>query len=347
MIYKTLIRPLLFTLEAETAHHISLSLLNILKSSGGRKILSSLFHYETPSLEVKAFGLTFHNPVGLAAGFDKNAHYLEALSLLGFGFVEIGTITFHPQPGNPKPRIKRIPDSKAVWNHLGFNNDGAAAVAERLKKIKLDIPVGINIGKSKIAPIENASEDYLSSFQILYPYGDYFVINVSSPNTPGLRELQKEENLSTLLNTIQKKNTELSSKAQNGPKPILVKISPDLTFQEIDSILTVIRETKAAGIIATNTTLSRTEVSAELPSEGGISGKPIKNRSTEIIRYIVQKTEKRTHLIGCGGIFTSEDAVEKIKAGASLVQLYTGLIYEGPGIVKRIKKELSKKSISP
>ncbi len=342
-IYKTLIRPLLFTFEAEIAHHLALSFLEILNFPAEGKLLRKFFNSDNPDLQTKALGLTFPNPVGLAAGFDKNGEHLEALAALGFGFLEIGTVTYHPQSGNAKPRIIRLPKAKAIWNHLGFNNKGAAAAAEKLKKIKLKIPLGINIGKSKIVPVEESPADYLASFEILYPYGDYFVINVSSPNTPGLRDLQKKVALLNLLNEIRKKNKELSVKLNLPLRPILVKISPDLDFQEIDAILEVIEQTETAGITAANTTLRRTEAFSKLPQSGGISGDPVKTRTTEIIKYIYDKTRGKIVIIGCGGIFTGADAREKLDAGADLVQLYTGLIYEGPEIVKNIKKNLYKK----
>lgn len=332
-IYKNFFRPILFRLDAEQAHEIALSCLEFAYHCPVSNLLRRFFTFEDPALQVQSFGLTFANPVGLAAGFDKNAAHMPALSRLGFGFLEAGTITFHPQPGNPKPRIKRIPEAQALWNWLGFNNDGARAVASRLKQMKPDLPFGINIGKSKIASAEKAVEDYLESFDLLSPYGDYFALNVSSPNTPGLRALQEKEKLEVLLSEIQKRNT--------LRKPLLVKVAPDVDFPLLDSILEVALRHGAAGIIATNTTLSRTGISRSLPAEGGISGAPLRKRSTEIIRYLYQRAGKQMTIIGCGGIFSAEDAFEKIQAGASLVQVYTGLIYEGPRLIRNINRGLA------
>jgi len=300
-------------------------------------MMQASYKLNDPRLTVEALGMTFSNPIGLAAGFDKNACYLKPLSLLGFGFVEVGTITFFPQPGNPKPRIRRIPELQALWNRLGFNNNGAKIIFKRLQKKKLNIPIGINLGKSKSIPLEKAADDYLASFETLYLCGDYFVLNVSSPNTAGLRELQEKTKLSLLLSAIQEKNKTLSQHYQTNAKPLLLKISPDLDFERLDEILELALASNISGIIATNTTTSRTGISVDLPSEGGISGAPLKKRSTAMIRHIFKNVGRKICLIGVGGIFNALDAYEKIKAGASLVQIYTGLIYKGPGLVKEIK----------
>lgn len=325
LFYRNFIRPLFFLLDAERAHNLALSGLQTACSLGGEKLVRAWFGFEHPSLEVKAFNLTFPNPIGLAAGFDKDARHLDALASLGFGFLEAGTVTLHPQRGNPKPRIKRLPDVHGLWNHLGFNNDGAQAVEKRLSQIRLQIPLGVNIGKSKIVPIENAEKDYLASFKFLSLLADYIVLNVSSPNTPGLRTLQDKERISGILREIEEANA--------ARKPVLIKVSPDLDFEALDTLLEVGFQYRVAGFIATNTTLSPDGI-------GGISGGPLKARSTEVIRHIYQRVGKNAIVIGSGGIFSAEDAYEKILAGATLVQIYTGLVYEGPGLVRQILKGL-------
>lgn len=331
-IYKHLLRPILFQFDAERAHDVALSCLALACRFPGSNFLKRFFKFDDPALHVKAFGLTFPNPVGLAAGFDKNAKLAAALSALGVGFLEVGGVTFHPQPGNPKPRIERLPESQALWNWLGFNNDGAAVIAARLKQMKLDVPFGINFTKSRMVPAEKAVEDCLASFNLLLPYGDFFVLNVSSPNTPGLRAFQEKEKLDILLREIQKHNA--------LRKPMLIKVAPDVDFPLLDSILEVALQHGAAGIIATNTTLSRTGISQSLPAGGGISGAPLRARSTEIVRYLYKHAGRQMTIIGCGGIFSADDAWEKIQAGASLIQIYTGLIYEGPFLIKRINQGL-------
>lgn len=333
-----MLRPILFQLDAEWSHWLAVSALKSACVVPGKQVLERTFQVKSEALRTSAFGLSFSNPFGLAAGFDKNARYVEGLETLGFGFLEVGTVTFHAQSGNPKPRIKRIPESQALWNHLGFNNEGAAAMAARLKSIRRTVPLGINIGKSKIAPLEKAAEDYLASFRLLYPYGDYFVLNVSSPNTPGLRDLQKEENLTELLGEIQRMNRELSKNLTI--KPVLVKISPDESLETIDAMASTAMEAGVAGIVATNTTLQREGLNASLPQAGGISGAPLRKRSSEIVRHLYKGARGKLSIIGCGGIFSAEDAFEKIAAGASLVQVYTGLVYEGPELVKKINHGL-------
>lgn len=288
-----------------------------------------------PRLVREVFGLKFPNPVGLAAGFDKNAIVLPAWEGLGFGFAEVGTITAKAQPGNPKPRLFRVPEIGGVINRMGFNNDGAAVVAERLKKLRVTdqwphFPVGINLGKSKVTPLEEATADYLTSFGLLRDLGDYFVLNVSSPNTPGLRKLQDRSALGELFGAVQGVN------ATN--KPILVKIAPDLPWEAIDDVLALVEEHQISGVIATNTTIDHSSVPERRRETGGLSGKPVRARSTEIIRYITSKS--KTPVIGVGGIFSPDDAQEKFDAGAVLVQLYTGFIYEGPALVRTICDKL-------
>ncbi|MEM9264783.1 MAG: quinone-dependent dihydroorotate dehydrogenase [Cyanobacteria bacterium P01_F01_bin.13] len=289
---------------------------------------------------------TFTNPLGLAAGFDKDGIAAECWPLMGFGFAELGTVTCHSQPGNPKPRLFRLPQDKAALNRMGFNNQGSAALAERLVQVPLsaDFPRGINLGKSKITPLDTAADDYLQSFQRLQDLGNYFVVNVSSPNTPGLRSLQAKSQLEPILATLQTANTQ--------QKPLLIKIAPDLAWEDIDDIIDLTQQHRLAGIIATNTTIAkdqlstkRLDVTGNLVTEeaGGISGAPVRQRATEVIRYIYQKTNGQLPIVGVGGIFTADDAWEKITAGASLLQVYTGWIYEGPWMVKNILNGLLKK----
>ena len=277
------------------------------------------------------FGVTFPNPVGLAAGFDKNAVALPAWPALGFGFAEVGTITGRAQPGNPKPRIFRVPEIGGLINRLGFNNDGADAVADRLAHLRKSgkwpsIPVGINIGKSKVTPLDEAALDYLLSFERLQHFGDYFVLNVSSPNTPGLRALQDRDSLDSLLGHMQRRNL--------AGHPLLVKIAPDLEWSAIEEILVLVEEHKLAGIIATNTTIDHSSVPESARQQGGLSGRPLRARSTEVVRFITSRT--KVPVIAVGGIFSADDALEKFDAGAALIQLYTGFIYEGPALVRRI-----------
>lgn len=331
-LYKWFVRPKLFKKDPEEAHQWAMKMLA--KHPHFAHLLTGIYPDEK-RLHVTALGITFPNPIGLAAGFDKNAVYIEYLPRLGFGFLEVGTITQVPQPGNPKPRIRRIEEAEALWNHLGFNNDGADTITERLKNAKPKIPIGVNIGKSKSTPNENAFLDYSAAFEKLAPYGDYFVINISSPNTPGLRQLQDKQNIRTILRAVQAVN--------HHSKPVLVKVSPDLSFEAIDELVEVGLQEKIAGFVATNTTVSRQNLPADIPSEGGISGRPIRERSTEVIRRIKQRGGHKICVIGCGGIFSADDAFEKILAGATLLQLYTGLIYEGPSIVKDINQGLLSK----
>lgn len=296
-----------------------------------------MYVYESKKIEREVFGIKFKNPVGLAAGFDKNGEYVEAFSGLGFGFIEVGTVTPLPQPGNEKPRMFRLPEDEALINRMGFNNKGVEVMAERLRRLKIKAPeivIGGNIGKNKVTPNENAVNDYVICFDKLFDVVDYFVVNVSSPNTPGLRELQEKEPLKALLNTLQQRNNK-----NNISRPILLKIAPDLSNEQLDDIVEIVQETGIAGVIASNTTLDRKGLQNNLKSEmGGLSGRPLTLRSTEVIRYLAQKSNQSFPIIGVGGIHSAQDAKDKMDAGASLVQLYTGFIYEGPGLIKRICK---------
>ncbi len=335
--YKAVIRRILFQFDPEKVHHITFSAIKtLMKIPLVPSVTKSLFKVSDTKLEKEIFGLKFKNQVGLAAGFDKNAVLFDEFSNFGFGFVEVGTVTPKAQPGNPKKRIFRLKDDEAVINRMGFNNDGVDAVVERLKKRKTDIIIGGNIGKNKVTPNENAIDDYMICFEKLFDVVDYFVVNVSSPNTPNLRALQDKEPLTNLLQTLQDKNN-----TKEHPKPILLKIAPDLTDSQLIDIIDIVNTTKIAGVIATNTTISREGLSSEHKGEtGGLSGKPLKNRSTEVIRFLAEKSGKSFPIIGVGGIHSEEDAHEKLQAGADLIQLYTGFIYEGPGLVKRINKSM-------
>ena len=336
--YKSFLRPLLFKMDPEKIHHFTFAALRRAnKIPGMKSFFRSKFLVEDVRLEREVFGLKFKNPVGLAAGFDKDAKLFQELSNLGFGFIEIGTLTPKPQPGNEKKRLFRLKEDGAIINRMGFNNGGVQAAVERLKKNR-NVLIGGNIGKNKITPNEKAVEDYLICFDALFEYVDYFVVNVSSPNTPNLRELQDKEPLTSLLNTLQKRN-----ETKPVPKPILLKIAPDLTDSQLLDIIAIIKETGIAGVIATNTTISREGLTSENKEEtGGLSGKPLKSRSTEVIRFLSEKSNKAFPIIGVGGIHSAEDALEKLEAGASLVQLYTGFIYEGPALVKNINEALLK-----
>jgi dihydroorotate dehydrogenase len=342
--YKLFLRPVMFLVDPEKIHHLVFSILRTLgKIPGATSLLHVTFGYDHPKLKRSLFGLTFENPVGLAAGFDKDAKLVDELASLGFGFVEIGTLTPKPQPGNERPRLFRLPADKALINRMGFNNEGVEAAAKRLQKRRSGIVVGGNIGKNKNTPNEEALQDYQKAFDALYIYVDYFVLNVSSPNTPGLRELQEKEPLRRLLQSV----IDLS-KSKATYKPVLLKIAPDLTDTQLDDIVDILRETKADGVIATNTTISRDQLKTpaaevEKIGNGGLSGQPLTKRSSDVIRYLRKKLGKNFPIIGVGGIMSPEDAREKIDAGADLVQLYTGFIYEGPAIVKRINHALAQK----
>ena len=330
-------------MDPETAHYaVTGGLRTFLKVWGAKSILNMAFKYDHPSLETEVLGLKFRNPVGLAAGFDKNAEYIQEMAALGFGFVEIGTVTPRPQSGNDKPRMFRLPKDEALINRMGFNNQGVDVAALRLKYFtdRNGLIVGGNIGKNKNTPNEAAVNDYIICFDKLFDVVDYFVVNVSSPNTPGLRDLQEKEPLKHILHTLQQRNEKFEK-----PKPILLKIAPDLTNGQLDDIVEIVIETKIAGVIATNTTLSRENLKsdANLSNEsGGLSGKPLSLRSTEVIRYLSEKSGRAFPIIGVGGIHSPADALAKIEAGASLVQVYTGMIYEGPQLIKSICKLLAK-----
>ena len=334
--YKTIIRPLLFSLDPEKAHHFTFSYLKFIhKIPLVPALIRAIYKVEHPSLHREVFGLHFKNPVGLAAGLDKDAKLYQELSNLGFGFIEIGTITPKPQPGNPPKRLFRLIDDQGIINRMGFNNEGVEAAVKRLKKNE-NVLIGGNIGKNKTTPNDQAVNDYLICFEQLFDYVDYFVVNVSSPNTPNLRTLQEKEPLQQLLSTLQHKNQQ-----HPKPKPILLKIAPDLTDEQLLDIIEIVQNTHIAGVIATNTTIGRQGLHSPAQNEtGGLSGKPLKQRATEVIRFLSEKSNKAFPIIGVGGIFSEEDAIEKLNAGASLVQLYTGFIYEGAGLVKRINKRL-------
>jgi len=340
-----LIKPLLFQFDPEKVHYfVTRNLKRFNRFPGGTSLSRMLWDFEDKRLEKEVFGLKFNNPVGLAAGFDKNAEMIYEMGNLGFGFVEVGTVTPLPQPGNLKPRMFRLPPDKALINRMGFNNQGVDVAAERIaayrrdaKKSQKGLIIGGNIGKNKVTPNEEAVNDYIKCFDRLFDVVDYFVVNVSSPNTPGLRALQEKEPLMHILNTLQQRNS------KNGiSRPILLKIAPDLTNEQLDDIVDIVKETQIAGIIATNTTVVREGLKSEkLSSEtGGLSGKPLTERSTEVIRYLSKKSNGAFPIVGVGGVHSPEDAMEKLKAGASLIQLYTGFIYEGPGLIKRINKKI-------
>lgn len=336
-----LLRKILFQFEPEKVHYWTTDMLRfVLKLPFAKGIFKSLFFVEDKRLERTIAGLKFKNPVGLAAGFDKNARMFNDLYYCGFGFIEIGTLTPVGQPGNEKPRLFRIKDDAGIINRMGFNNEGVEEAITHLKNKKVDILIGGNIGKNKVTPNEEATNDYILCFDALFPYVDYFVVNVSSPNTPNLRDLQEKEPLKLLLSTLQAKNEE-----QAKSKPIFLKIAPDLSDSQLDDIVEIMDETKIAGVIATNTTIQRdhlvtNKAAVEAIGAGGVSGKPVTKRSTEVIRYLSQKSHQSFPIIGVGGIHSEQDALEKLEAGASLLQIYTGFIYEGPGLVKRINKAI-------
>jgi dihydroorotate dehydrogenase len=338
--YKALIQPLLFKMDPEKVHHLTFSMLrNAFRLPLVAKVVKKKFQLKDKRLEREVFGLKFENPVGLAAGFDKDAKLFRELSAFGFGFIEIGTLTPKPQHGNEKKRLFRLKSDKAIINRMGFNNGGVEAAVERLKK-NTNVLIGGNIGKNKVTPNENAVDDYIICFDALYDLVDYFVVNVSSPNTPNLRELQDKEPLTRLLNTLQERNA-----SKPVQKPILLKIAPDLTDSQLLDIIDIVKETGIAGVIATNTTISREGLTSEEKDEvGGLSGQPLKERATEVIRFLSEKSGKAFPIIGVGGIMSPQDAIEKLDAGASLVQIYTGFIYEGPQLIKEVNKEILRRS---
>ena len=344
-LYRSIIRPILLKFDPEAVHHFTFKCFKLFqKSALIRSVVSAQFKVNDPRLERELFGLKFPNPVGLAAGLDKNAEAFDFLGSMGFGFIEIGTVTPIAQSGNPLPRLFRFINDKALINRMGFNNEGVEKVIERLRKKKTNVLIGGNIGKNKITPNEDATSDYIKCFDALYNYVDYFVVNVSSPNTPNLRELQDKEPLTKLLSDLMELN-----RSKEKPKPILLKIAPDVNHSQLDDIIDIVKTTSIDGIVATNTTISReglnyTENEIERVGAGGLSGKPLRERSTEVIRYIHKKSNGSIPIIGVGGIMSKKDALEKLEAGASLIQLYTGFIYEGPALIKAINKELLHKA---
>ena len=339
--YKSIVKPIFFNQDPETIHYKVFDWLKILlKSRISKSFTKRFFNISSSKLQKELFGLKFPNPVGLAAGFDKDATLFEELGCLGFGFIEVGTVTPLPQEGNPKPRLFRLPKDEALINRMGFNNGGVDQMIERLKNRNSNQIIGGNIGKNKLTPNEEAINDYMICFEKLFDYVDYFVVNVSSPNTPNLRALQDKEPLTNLLQTLQDKNNTKPKR-----KPILLKIAPDLTNEQLDDIVEIVDSTKIDGVIAANTTIDRSKLKTsdtevERIGAGGLSGKPVRQRSTEVVRYLAQKSKKSFPIVAVGGIYTAEDAIEKLEAGADLVQIYTGFIYEGPAIVKRINKGL-------
>ncbi|MCL4114137.1 UNVERIFIED_CONTAM: hypothetical protein GTU68_042419 [Idotea baltica] len=333
--YKSLVRPLFFLLDPERVHHITFNLVKVLSSLGFGGVFKALYSVSDKRLEREVFGLKFKNPVGLAAGFDKNAVLYNELSNFGFGFVEIGTLTPKAQPGNSKQRLFRLKADQAIINRMGFNNDGVMEAVEKLKK-KHKVLIGGNIGKNKVTPNEEATKDYLICFDALFNHVDYFVVNVSSPNTPGLRALQE----------LKTANEKRANKNNGKGKPILLKIAPDLTDDQLLDIIEIVRETRIEGVIATNTTISREGLKSDLISteeKGGLSGKPLTKRSTEVIRFLSEKSNKAFPIIGVGGIHSAEDAIEKLDAGAALIQIWTGFVYEGPALIKQINKAILEK----
>jgi dihydroorotate dehydrogenase len=332
--YRYLIKPLLFSVQPETAHDLMRSACRVLNQSSISAAIRNLFVVEDPRLTVETAGLQFANPVGLAAGFDKNVELLGLWNALGFGHIELGTVTAKPQPGNPKPRIFRLIEDSALINRMGFPSDGADVIAERLRVARLKLPIqpkiGMNIGKSKITEIDQAIDDYAYSFTKVLPYVDYVTVNVSSPNTPGLRQLQERERLTALLEALQALNTE--------HKPLFVKLAPDLTFEAIEEVIGCCEETKIAGVIATNTTIGREGIKTKINETGGLSGRPLFNRALEVAKFIGQRTQGKLSFIGVGGISSYQDALSMLAAGADMIQVYTGLIYGGPGFIKSLNQ---------
>ncbi|MGE5220226.1 MAG: quinone-dependent dihydroorotate dehydrogenase [Chloroflexota bacterium] len=345
MLYKSVIRPLLFRKDPEASHEMMLALLAKAERIAG--LIEKLYRVEDKRLAVTVGPLRFGNPVGLAGGFDKNAIAPKAIASFGFGFMEIGAVTAQAQPGNPKPRLYRLPEDHALINRLGFNNEGAAAIAAKFERMaarggRPDIPIGMNIGRTKIVETKDAVEDFLTCFEKLFAHGDFFTLNVSSPNTPNLRDLQEKGLLSELLSAVQEKNRQLSAAMKIAEKPVFVKIAPDMEFSQVDEIIDVVKSVKLAGIVATNATAFMREnlKSPHALEPGGLSGRPITAKVTDFVTHIYRVTGGQLPIIGVGGIFDAQEAYDKIKAGASAVQIYTGWVYEGPGAVKRINQGL-------
>ena len=333
---------MIFSQDPETMNRTAVRLGEYLGHSWLKRPLEKTYHFEDPGLEQELLGLKFRNPVGLAAGFDKAARMVDFLPALGFGHVEIGSVTPQPQEGNPKPRAFRLEEDEALINRMGFNSEGAAVIADRLRLVERKLVVGVNIGKNRNTPNEKAVPDYEEGFRIFAPIADYITINISSPNTPGLRDLLEKGPLRELLGALQKLNAQLAKQV-----PLLLKVPPDSTATQLDDIMEVAKETQIHGLIAVNTTLARTGLrtapaTLQAIGAGGLSGEPLKNRATEVIRYLYRGLGRDMAIVGSGGIFSAADAYEKIKAGASLVEFYTGLVYEGPGLVKKINKGLSR-----
>ncbi len=339
--YKSLIKPFLFKMQAEKAHKFTFNFLKVaFQLPFVKSFIYSAFATNHKSLEREVFGLRFKNPIGLAAGFDKDGKLFNELSYMGFGFIEVGTVTPRPQPGNPQPRLFRLLGDEALINRMGFNNQGVEKLRKRLKRKYASVIIGGNIGKNKSTPNDEAVGDYVHCFDTLYDVVDYFAVNVSSPNTPNLRELQEKEPLKKLLNSLSDLN-----KTKPRQKPILLKIAPDVTESQLDDIIEIVEETGIAGVIATNTTIERNGLiedakQLEAIGNGGLSGRPLRNRSTQVIRYLHTKSKGAFPIIGVGGIHSAQDALDKLEAGASLIQLYTGFIYEGPGLIKKINKKI-------
>jgi len=342
--YKNIVRPLMFYRDAEKTHEQTLALLGRLGFLAGA--LESFYAVDDPRLATRVGPLALSNPVGLAAGFDKNGLAIRTWPGFGFGFIEIGAVTAQAQPGQPKPRLFRLPADDALINRLGFNNEGAEAIGAKLAALRsngrpLRIPLGVNIGRTKVVATRDAAADYLFTFERLFPYGDYFTLNVSSPNTPELRDLQQKDRLAKLMETIQTKNRELAARARIEPKPVFVKIDPDMDFAQANEVAAVAAAEKISGIVATNASaVLREQLTVPVNQPGGLSGKPLRARATEFIRHLHRATRGELPIIGAGGVFTAEDAYEKIRAGASAVQILTGFVYEGPGAVKRINRGL-------
>lgn len=347
MMYR-LLRSALFAFDAETIHHAIMTLVRVaLRLEPVRRLVRSRLHVSSPALVQTLWGLRFENPVGLAAGFDKNARYLRELDALGFGFIEIGTITGQAQAGNDRPRLFRLPKAAALLNRMGFNNEGSQAVAKRLAETTPPdgLLLGVNIGKTKVVALEDATADYALSLERLLPFADYLVVNVSSPNTPGLRQLQDKAPLMALLTTLKAHNQRLSAQADRPAPPLLLKIAPDLEPGQLDDIIDVVTQVGVDGVIATNTTISRQGLDEQQVASlgaGGISGRPVHERAVEVVRYLRQRLPDQVHIIGVGGVFHGEDALRMFEAGASLIQVWTGFVYEGPLMVRRINRELER-----
>lgn len=356
MLWDSLVRPALFNVDAETTHYAAMnSLHQMSRLPGTLKALAASTRINDPRLASTVMGIKFQNPVGLAAGFDKDAKWHRELAALGFGFIEVGTITDVAQPGNPKPRLFRLPADRAILNRMGFNNDGAEAAAARLANSPATTPLGINIGKSKITPNDQALQSYLKSMRLLWTFADYITVNVSSPNTPGLRQLQDRGPLLELLQALNEENQSLAEQEVESPKPMLVKIAPDMTLEQLDDVVEIALQCGLSGIIATNTTISREGL--KTPAEkveqlgaGGVSGKPLTERSRQVIRHLYQQSQNKLTLVGVGGIYDGDDAWRMIAAGADLIQVYSGFIYGGPMMVKninlRLKSRLEREGLS-